>query len=114
MSLRRISILALCLALTFANMSRGRADDSDALRTMLALTQQMVNAGWKSKTALASDSDTQAFAIKNKDGVDWIAALSVVSIATNQYLFTAAAFKTTETGTSAVTAMIEDGGAHGI
>ena len=64
----------------------------------------MVNAGWKSKTALASDGDTQAFAIKDKDGVDWIAALSVVSIAPNEYLFTASAFKTTETGTSSVSA----------
>jgi hypothetical protein len=76
----------------------------EATVILSGLAQQMVNAGWKSKTALASDGDTQAFAIKDKDGVDWIAALSVVSIAPNEYLFTASAFKTTETGTSSVSA----------
>jgi hypothetical protein len=75
-----------------------------ATAILSGLAQQMVSAGWRSKMALASDGDTQAFAIKDKDGVDWVAALSVVSIATNEYLFTATAFKTTETGTSSTTA----------
>jgi hypothetical protein len=76
-----------------------------AATTILSgLAQQMTAAGWQPKATLAAGGDSQAFTIRDKDGVDWIAALALVPINANEYIFTASAFKLTETNPSAVTA----------
>jgi hypothetical protein len=62
-----------------------------------ALAKQMTDAGWKVKTVAASAPDSEAFSIRDTNGVDWVAALSVVQVGGGMYLFTASAFKLSET-----------------
>ena len=67
-------------------------------------SKQMTAAGWAAKNAVTAGGDSAVFSIRDKDGIDWIAVLTVVTIANGTDIFTASAFKTTETGTSHVTA----------
>jgi hypothetical protein len=69
-----------------------------------ALAKQMTDAGWKLKTAATSAADSDAFSIRDANGVDWVAALSVVQVGSGMYLFTASAFKLSETTSHSVAA----------
>ncbi|MGB6986022.1 MAG: hypothetical protein WBD74_08650 [Candidatus Aquilonibacter sp.] len=77
--------------------SIGLVSNQSAAALLTPLAKQMTDAGWKIKTVAASAPDSEAFSIRDTDGIDWIAALSLVQVGSGMYLFTASAFKLSET-----------------